>query len=451
MKKNCFALLIGIALSIILIEVSLRIYPFIPSGIPNKVTGHPDKILGWFNDSNQFGAWAKRCFYIKKIHTNNFGMSQPWDVKKDDFKNKIAIFGDSFMEAWQVCDYEKTVSIMQYLIDPNFKKYILMNFGVSGYGTINEYLAYKFFAKKFSPKIAILFLLPGNDIRNNLYELEKISYRPFYLLDKDEFVFPKIDLKKTTVFFKIHKFLKKHFATYNIVYDYFLKNFFINFILEKKSIFKENKLNKIINKCPFPENLKDLCVYIPPLKNSIWEKAWKVTERVILKFKEEVERDNGKFLLVILVDFAQIDGKIKERLKKRYKIEFPKNFDPEYPIKRLIKFCNKNKIPYLSLLPYFKEYKKKYKLSYPYFSYKCDGHWNPLGHFLTSNLVVKYLNDKEFLTIDREYLNLIEENLNLSPKDILGEQAYLSIFKYSFNKGNSNLCKKVKEKLKILY
>ena len=70
----------------------------------------------------------------------------------------------------------------------------------------------------------------------------------------------------------------------------------------------------------------------------------------------------------------------------------PQEFDLLYPFERLQQFSYSNNIYFLSLYAGLRDYvKAKPYLEKPYFTFKCDGHWSPLGHRIVAELVGDYL------------------------------------------------------------
>jgi hypothetical protein len=97
--------------------------------------------------------------------------------------------GDSYTEAMQV-DLEKSfVKILESLLkadppDPALR-YEVLNMGMSGYGTANEYFLYTSEGVRYNPDLLILAFVTGNDFRNNSRKLDRYPYRPYFVLDDD--------------------------------------------------------------------------------------------------------------------------------------------------------------------------------------------------------------------------------------------------------------------------
>ena len=81
---------------------------------------------------------------------------------------------------------------------------------------------------------------------------------------------------------------------------------------------------------------------------------------------------------------------------------------------RFMQIVNELGIEFIPLAPVFIDYQREHNLPDPYFSYSCDGHWNPLGHDLAASAIGSYL-----IGIDP---------ISPTPKEILGESGYGAIY-----------------------
>ncbi|HEX2165417.1 MAG TPA: SGNH/GDSL hydrolase family protein, partial [Thermoanaerobaculia bacterium] len=109
---------------------------------------------------------------------------------------RVALLGDSQAEALQV-DFEDTFGevLERRLaacpaplggVPPGAGRRVeVLNFGVSGYGTAQALLTLRHAAAPFRPDLALLAVYTGNDVRNNLEELELDPGRPYFRLLPD--------------------------------------------------------------------------------------------------------------------------------------------------------------------------------------------------------------------------------------------------------------------------
>ena len=92
--------------------------------------------------------------------------------------------GDSFIEAAQVPVEERVTEQMAELLsrDKIFgdKKVRVMNFGMAGFGTGQEYLLLRERVAKYQPDLVVLAFLSGNDFTDNCRALRPQRQRPFF-------------------------------------------------------------------------------------------------------------------------------------------------------------------------------------------------------------------------------------------------------------------------------
>jgi hypothetical protein len=118
-------------------------------------------------------------------------------VAKDADVVRIVVLGDSFAEALQVPQENTFWSVLERRLTDcpalRRRRVEALNFGVSGYGTTQELLIYRHFARKYRPDIVLLAFYIGNDLRDNVRRLSAASgpislIKPFFTIVGDELV-----------------------------------------------------------------------------------------------------------------------------------------------------------------------------------------------------------------------------------------------------------------------
>ena len=148
----------------------------------------PHPLLGW-----TLAAGSRYTTYVPEPVVVSYN-SEGWrDIEPDgrlDADLRVAILGDSFVEAYSVERDESFSSRLGALIKTSGRDGEVFNFGVGGYGTLQEYLVYQQIASTYRPQLVLLGFYLGNDVRNNDLRLEsvlntgqaKIESRPFLTL-----------------------------------------------------------------------------------------------------------------------------------------------------------------------------------------------------------------------------------------------------------------------------
>ncbi|UCH83738.1 MAG: SGNH/GDSL hydrolase family protein [Candidatus Latescibacterota bacterium] len=132
-------------------DQSERIFKFCPPGDEGTAT------FGWL--ASQRGRWR----------VNNHGWVSPIDYDTSKSKPRIAVFGDSYIEAQQVdCD-KSFPSVLRSEIGDRYDVY---SFGVSG-ASLSEYVNMnRYVNRTFAPDV-LIFNLRHNDFLESIYELNR--------------------------------------------------------------------------------------------------------------------------------------------------------------------------------------------------------------------------------------------------------------------------------------
>jgi len=430
--KIFLLILTGLIISLFLAEATIRIFPnkfvyFL--GSENSISSVYDQDLGWMPAPSQKGQWPSHCFDVYPVSINSFGLRDgPW---KTGAGFKIAVLGDSYLQALQIPEGNYTSFILGRLLGQE-----VLNVANSGYGTIDELLAYRKLLKQRKPDITIIFFC-CNDIWNNSCGVNKLldwrHSQACAYLDQGEL--------KIIKNFNHLPILKPRIPDSKL--KRFIRKYCFSCVVLRRFIYKYSRGKLCLGpNCAFPPS-KEWGVYnVPPVK--VWEDAWEITGETLSSLKKEVESSGGRLLVVSVSEYLRVSRNWRKEVEKELgRSEIPEGFDPFYPLKRLKDMLKKQGIGYFELEPYFREYRDRFGLEPPYFSYWCDGHWNPLGHFLAAHLVARYLLEGDLVPMAKEEkenrLKKINQDLKLSPQEILGEKAYRQIYKRGVYKGSSNI------------
>lgn len=159
-------------------------------------------VSGWVHDEGDAFVRINSAGFRDREHS----------VVKPAHTLRIAVLGDSMTEALQVDVSQTFWSILeQNLLRCSGLKGRapeVLNFGVSGYGTAQEYLLMER-VWRFQPDIVLLVFYPGNDVLNNSRELEHSTQKP-YVDEKDGVLVPDFSFRDTP-FFRRQRLLTARF------------------------------------------------------------------------------------------------------------------------------------------------------------------------------------------------------------------------------------------------
>jgi len=130
-----------------------------------------DLDLGWFplpNSTKQF----KGCRSIT-VKNNKDGFRDIDHNKKT--KKRILFLGDSFVWGYDVEQHERFTEKLQALL-PNWE---VLNLGVSGYGTDQEYILIQKWFRNYKPDVVVLVFCQ-NDWKDNSSNMSYGYYKPYF-------------------------------------------------------------------------------------------------------------------------------------------------------------------------------------------------------------------------------------------------------------------------------
>src|SRR4051812_12233119 len=168
--------LVGLAI----VEGVLRL-----AGFQAPIWYGPDERLGW---SLRPGAQGWHTHEGRGyVSINSAGQrDHEHPIEKPPGVYRVAVLGDSYAEAMQVNEDQTFWHVLEGKLSQCWARPVeVVNFGVSGYGTAQEYLLLESAAPNYRPDLVLLAFTNGNDLRNNSRTLEPEKDRPFFRLDGD--------------------------------------------------------------------------------------------------------------------------------------------------------------------------------------------------------------------------------------------------------------------------
>ena len=353
---------------------------------------------------NQYYGWEKtpNLDYVVQnwngefeFNTNSKGLRGlkdfPYEKPRDAFR--ILVLGDSFMEAGEVpLEQSFCYQLEKYLTETLGSHIEIVNAGVAGFGTDNEYLYYKHEGYKYAADLVLLSFLTANDIMDNSHELTKNFFgsheKPYFSVNKNNALklhnFPYVPhAEKENVTSRIKRFIRNNFTLYNIIGDKVKENPEVFSLLMKIGLIKEQQVYSDSDVIPVP-----YMIYSTSYSDE-WKTAWTVTRKLILTLRKAVEENGSKFAMIGLTNPEQVHEFHWENIAQKYTNMKPSEFDLTRPSRLLASFAKENSINFYNLLPHFK--KKARSENILLHSVPEDSHWSPEGHRLAAELTANYL------------------------------------------------------------
>jgi hypothetical protein len=257
------------------------------------------------------------------------------------------------------------------------KRIEVLNFGVSGYGTAQEYVMLQTHAIRYRPDLVLLQFTNGNDVRNNSFALETEKYQPFYLLGYDGRL-RLDDSFATSAGFQASMSLSRELARRAADHSRVLQ--LVRSVREVPVVRKAHAGDDL----GVEQGLEP--VVLTPPKDRLWQEAWQITEGLVGMTAEYAKRNGARFLLFTVPYAIQVypDPKVRDALAKKLGVA-----DLFYPDRRLERFGEQNGIDVLPLAPVMQriaEERKVYFHGFPNIG-MGRGHWNADGHRAAAELI----------------------------------------------------------------
>ena len=206
------AVLISLGIVALLGEVTLRLFAPLPARAVDEKYRFCrfDHELGWAPVENV--TYAKKGFLV---HQNQFGLRAPNDIqlKNTSGKKRVLVLGDSYVWGVGVTQEELFTAPEVYRTDDE-----LINGGVSGYGTDQEYLFYLREGQKFDVDEVVLAFTLYNDVENNLNSRQYSYLKPYFTLNAGQLVLHD-DHVRYSMIENFFRSMKREFRVFDLCND----------------------------------------------------------------------------------------------------------------------------------------------------------------------------------------------------------------------------------------
>jgi hypothetical protein len=365
--------LIVFLLFIVIFEIVLRTTHLFNVSIS---CSEPDDLIGWRNSPNCEFWFKKENDHPITIKFNNYGYrDEDWLLEKPKDTYRIAMIGDSFIEALQVELKHTFFTLTENQLNKNHSNSVeLMNFGRSGSTQTEELLVLKNEVAQFSPDMVILFFFPGNDIKEVSRKTNIAYLRPYYQISKNNDLFLENSFIKSRTF-KIKSFInmfKQHSAL-------------ISLLAKRYNSYMQTKLQSKLNDKETDsgsdglENYLTLCT---ATQDKTYLDNYKLNKILIKTIAEYCKEKGIKFMLITLDTQAYV-----KELEEEYILTDP-TFNPYFFEDDLKDLANSINIDYLGIQRIFRKYNEETGAILHWGNW---GHWNYEGHTVVTLALTRKL------------------------------------------------------------
>jgi hypothetical protein len=337
-------------------------------------------------------------------HINSHGFrdyERSYEKSKDVYR--ILVLGDSYIEGFQVQLKDTFTAQLEKMLNahPSAKRFEVLSFGQSGFGTAEEYLRYITFGLAYDPDLVILAVTTGNDFRDNSKFLNRGYVGNYFVFNQEHHLVLDSSVledyeKGLTYPRRVFQALKTHFHLFSLMSE---RLYLLNLQLAetRMSAFHSHKADNTDSTVEDLDVFSDLNIYRRELPEP-WKEAVEISKEIIRMFKKSVEEHGSRFVLLALSNHEQVHSEIGNQLKIKHTIEF----DFEQPDRILEELAEKNRITYLKLMPALRNFHLKTGLYLHGFGTNHEGHWNETGHRLGAELTYQFLRDRHLVPFQSE-------------------------------------------------
>lgn len=367
------SIVFGITLALIVADVGIRIanhwFPYFYCYSPHRGWGLEPGATGYYDREGE-----------SYVRINRDGFRGPnFTTQKPPDTIRIAVLGDSYVEAIQVAEDKTFVDVIQRKLKdcPLLKgKHIqVMNFGVDGYGTAQELITLKRKVWAYHPDIVVLAIFLGNDIRNNSVVLEGDQCRPFYGYVNNKLVLtgPFIQSKP----FRLWCMARFEYRDVQLLA--LVENAWDILTSRRGVPTPQHPVERAIN----------YNIYKPPTDKA-WRNAWHVTFGLITAIRDNVVAHHAMFLAVTEDTGIQVwpNPAVREAFMRKLGV---KNL--YYPDEQIAALGKREGFAVLTLAPFLAQYAEQHNVYLHGFNNTPMGfgHWNATGHAIAGKLIAKKL------------------------------------------------------------
>lgn len=272
---------------------------------------------------------------------------------------RIAVVGDSFVEALQVSREEHFARILEKRFSSDSSKPVeVLCFGVRGFGQVKELSLHQRALREFHPDLVINFFFGFNDV---LDHGPNLSIHGDQLQDRWAVAFSP----------SRYRYLPLQYSQ----------------VLMACMVYARDRRNSLLQRRGV------LAVYWKNGTDEAWEGGWRATFDAVLEMQKLCQRQRAGFSVVHVPSLLEVAGMREGRRHEPIPAGGVRppgrdvEWDLRYPSARMGEFCSSQGITYLDLSPDFVGHPGS--LYFP-----DDGHWNAEGHRVAAHALYEFLRER---------------------------------------------------------
>ena len=368
---SVLTLALGLGAGVGIVEVGLRL-----SGFSNPVTSQRDDYCGTIRRPGVEYLQADEGRALVRFNAAGF-RDEEWTLAKPADAFRIAVLGDSYVEAVQVALGERFTEMLERELDGTpavgGRRVHVLTFGVSGFGTAQELMCLRHHVWQYSPDLVILAVTTGNDLRNNSRALQNDDGRPYF-----SYVNGSLTLDDSFRHSAAHRGSARRELALGVIQRSRAAQAAYRFWQNRSSLSRRTRIWEAAQAHQAGEEAGlDSWTYMETT-NTLQEEAWQITEGLFALMNREVAERGAKFLLVTLSNAIQVhpDPEVRAKFMRRIGVE-----DLLYPERRIAAAGRRDGFVVVNLAPGLEDYATRTGAFLHGFGERVgSGHWNQEGH-----------------------------------------------------------------------
>lgn len=369
------------------LEVLLR-----TTGMDRPLVWRPDPELGWVHIPGARQRWTEEGDGWVEI--NSLGMrDRERAIDKPPGVFRIGIFGDSMTEAVQVTPDQTFSQLLERHLRNGGWNVEVLNFGVNGYGPLQEYLYYQRVEDRFDLDLVVQAIFLDNDVAD-LHPALAVGRgsAPFVVPESDN---PwQVDYSRAAS-------STRHYEQqpiYTIRHHSALYRLFSAVHWRRQQQDASNR--RTGNEVPLRYRLYDA------ERTPEWDEAWSALERIIQVFARATEAQGTRYVLLSVPAGQLVNEAAWAAVLEQFPAMQLRRWELSAPESRLMQIAQRNGT---SLITATERYKSRAKHDTLFFG--DVGHFTPSGHALLAEILAHALSPQSFT----DGLRGLDARDNLSP------------------------------------
>lgn len=362
-RKEITLAVFSLVFAAVLAEVYLRTFdPQINEA--NSMFEYDDS-LGWRFIAGNRGTIVYQGESAHDIEINARGFRD--GPPESERARKILVLGDSFTSNISVHDDDVYTEVMEQRLSDTS----VLNFGVNGYGQVQEYLLMQKWLRRIQPELVVVMIYVRNDFFDNVGGFW-LYPRPVATLLGDSLIIgavPPQPAKPSFLRALLHVYARSHL--YHVV-DSGIKGAVT--LLHPPDADERSP--------DFPPELY-LCRVDPSPET---ENTFAVTEALLLRMARFAEERSVPIVFVVAPTIVQVRGSLWGTVLRRYK-KRQDDYLVTGPNDRLVRFARRHNLKMLDLLPVLRRAADEGRAVYN----SREQHWNAEGNLVVADAILDFL------------------------------------------------------------